>query len=228
MSAKLYYDNYTYNGNEEFILTSKHVDAVKCHILFIAPFFAEMNKMRRTLVEVIRLLSQYQIQCSIPDLPGCNESLSPLNQQSLQDWKDAISACIDQKKISHIASFRSGGLIDDLGVPTWRLNAINGANLLKIMIRSKVISLKESGQNITAEELQKEAQNNGIELAGYEINARLFNQLNVATPHIDDYITHHTVGQGIEGSPLWLRTEPEYDAILAQSIGQSLLKWCKV
>lgn len=226
MSAKLFYDSYKHAGNEEHILLSQPIDSIDYHILLIPPFFAEMNKMRRTLVEVMRLLSEHSIKCSMPDLPGCNESLTPLNQQSFNDWQAALQACADQKEISHIASFRGGALIDSVGKPIWRLNSVKGANLIKTMLRSKVIALKEAGQDISIDQLQDQAQNDGIELAGYEFNADLFNQLKEATPQIDDNVTQFKLGQDIEGSPLWLRSEPEYDEILAQSIAQSLLKWC--
>ncbi len=228
MSVRLLYNSYIYAGNEECIISSYPADGIDFHILIIAPLFAEMNKMRRTLTEVMRLLSEHKVQCSMPDLPGCHESLSPLNQQSLEDWKAAVKASMDKREISHIASFRGGALIDDLGLPTWRLNRVNGAKLIKTMMRSKVISLREAGQNITLEKLHDQAQHDGIELAGYEISAQLFNQLNAAMPHIDDNISELTVNQDIDGSPLWLRSEPEYDKILGQSISQSLLKWCHI
>lgn len=228
MSAKLFYDSYKHSGNEEYILSSQPIDSIDYHILFSPPLFTEMNKMRRTLVQVMRLLSVHNIKCSMPDLPGCNESITPIGNQSLEDWHAAIKACADQQNISHVASFRGGGLIDNINKPIWRLNSVKGTNLIKTMMRSKVIALKESGQNITVEQLQHQANNDGIELAGYELSAKLFNQLNEAVPHIDDRVKHNKVEQDIEGSPLWLRTEPEYDEILAQSIAQSLLKWCRL
>ena len=228
MSAKLFYDSYKHSGNEEYILSSQPIDSIEHHILFSPPLFAEMNKMRRTLTQVMRLLSEHNIKCSTPDLPGCHESISPIGNQSLEDWQEAIKSCADQQNISHIASFRGGGLIDNIDKPIWRLNSVKGANLIKTMMRSKVIALKESGQDITIYQLQRQASNDGIELAGYELSAKLFNQLNEAVPHIDDTVTQRKVGQDIEGSSLWLRSEPEYDAILAQSIAQSLLKWCRL
>lgn len=227
MSSQLLYDSYNFAGNDEYLITSQNIDKIDHHILFSAPLFAEMNKMRRTLTEVIRLLSAHNIKCSLPDLPGCNESLAPFNEQNLENWQSALVACANQKEVSHIASFRGGALIDAIGKPIWRINGIKGANMVKTMMRSKVIALKEAGKDITIDQLQQQAQNDGIELAGYEISAQLFEQLQNTYPHIDDDITQLKLGQDIEGAALWLRSEPEYDAILAQSIAQSLLKWCK-
>ncbi len=232
MNAILFYDSYQYAGNEEYILSSKPNDSAAFHILFSPPLFTEMNKMRRTLAEVMRLLSGYNIKCSMPDLPGCNDSLAPIDRQSLDDWQAAMQACADQKEISHIASFRGGGLIDSVGKPIWRLNSVKGAHLIKTMLRGKAIALKEAGRDISIDQLQSQALNEGIELAGYELSAKLFDQLCKAEPYSDDCVTQLTLGQElegqcIEGSPLWLRSEPEYDDILAQSIAQSLLKWCR-
>lgn len=226
MRAKLLHDSYNFDGNEEYLLSSQPIANIDYHILLSAPLFAEMNKMRSTLVEVMRLLSEHNIKCSLPDLPGFNESLIPLNKQNLENWQSAVKTCANQKDVSHIASFRGGALIDAIGLPIWRLNSVKGANLIKTMIRSKVIALKEAGQSISIEKLQEQAHNHGIELAGYELSAQLFAELQEAEPHISDNVAQLKIGQDIEGSALWLRSEPNYDAILAQSISQSLLKWC--
>ena len=46
--------------------------------------FDEANKLRRRhTVEVIRRLDAAGIDCLLPDLPGCGESLSPLAEQTL-------------------------------------------------------------------------------------------------------------------------------------------------
>ena len=46
--------------------------------------------MRRLTVEVMRRLDGAGIDCFLPDLPGCNESLEPLEGQEPEDWSDAV------------------------------------------------------------------------------------------------------------------------------------------
>ena len=135
MSVKLLHQNYHYGGRDE-VITSTDPRNTKYHILFIPPLFAEMNKMRRTLVSVMRLLANKNIACSLPDLPGCNESVSPLNIQNLSSWREAMSACAEQQNIPHIAAFRGGCLIDNCiaGKPHYRLNPVKGGNIIKTML----------------------------------------------------------------------------------------------
>lgn len=223
----LLYDTYKFAGHEEYVLYSQSVDAEPCpYILMIPPLFAEMNKMRSTLVEAMRILADHGVSSILPDLPGCHESIVPLNEQSFEHWVEAIKACATQHEISHVASFRGGSLLDDIGLPIWRLNSVKGANIIKTMLRSKMIAQKEAGQEATIDQLTAQATYSGIELAGYELSANMFSALQDTVPSINDNIFEIKVGQQLEGSTLWLRSEPEYDGVMAGSIAKSLHDWC--
>ena len=50
-------------------------------------WFDEGNKLRHFTVEVMRRLDGAGIDSFLPDLPGCNESLAPLEQQTLESWR---------------------------------------------------------------------------------------------------------------------------------------------
>lgn len=229
------YESYEYGGHNEHILTALPVDdtddalnrGASPHILFIPPLFAEMNKMRQTLVQSMRILADNGIKASLADLPGCHESIVSLHDQSLSDWNSAMISCANQHDITHIASFRGGALIDDLSRPTWRLNSVKGINIVKTMLRSKVISSKEAGHDITIDQLIETANSSGIELAGYDIGAKMFNALQIAEPSISDTIFEAKTGQHIEGGSLWLRSEPEYDVAMAISLAEKLSLWCQ-
>lgn len=234
MKHDIYYDSYEYGGHKEYILTAaphNFGSDDKSHILFIPPFFAEMNKMRHTLVQAMRLIAEANIKVSLPDLPGCHESSADLRMQSLRHWQDAMQACAQQHKISHIVSFRAGSLIDSWdidkgGLPIWRLNSIKGASILKTMLRSKIISQKESGHDISIEILTQQAIASGIELAGYDINADMFTQLQNAAPADRKNIYEAKLGQDIKGTSLWMRSEPEYDGDMADNLAKALVSWC--
>lgn len=224
-------ESYKYGDHHEHILTAKPINnntkISQHHILFIPPLFAEMNKMRHTLVQTMRLMANSGVVVILPDLPGCNESIADIRKQSLTDWQNAMRACADQHAATHIVSFRGAALIDDLPRPIWRLNCINGTNILKTMLRSKVISMKEAGENTALDQLTNEAERSGIELAGYNISAKMFNELQDTSPIKSDQIFEGKLGESIEGSPIWMRSEPEYDEAMALSLSKTLLEWCQ-
>ena len=78
--------------------------------MLVPPLFDEMNRMPKMLADVIRSLETIEIGSFLPDLPGTNESKIDLGQVTLSDWQNALKACAQQHKISHIASFRGGAL----------------------------------------------------------------------------------------------------------------------
>lgn len=231
MNIKTLYDSYKYGDHEEQILIAmprgEKADSINQHILFIPPLFAEMNKMRHTIVQTMRLIARYGIKASLPDLPGCHESIADIRKQSLYSWHSAMRTCAEQISATHIVSIRGASLIDDLARPTWRLNGVNGANILKTMLRSKAISLKEAGQNISIDQLTQEALVSGIELAGYDISAEMFSQLQQKQPVRSDNIVEGKVGEHIQGSTIWMRSEPQYDEALAASLAETLVAWCQ-
>ena len=81
-------------------------------ILFVPPLFEESNRTRRTLVLAMRALAADGFATLLPDLPGQNESLAPLEQIDLANWQNAlaeVAATIDGPLI--IASQRGGALL---------------------------------------------------------------------------------------------------------------------
>ena len=130
------YLTYSVAGHDEFCL-SFGGDSVR-RILIIPPLFDEMNRMRRVLAAAMRDLAERGIRSVLIDLPGCNESLASLPDQSLDSWRNAVAACVDQLAMTHIASIRGGALVDDVlpESPHWRLASVKGTSLLKTMISS--------------------------------------------------------------------------------------------
>ena len=61
-------------------------DKGRAHRLLVLPaWFDEGNKLRHFTVETMRRLDGAGIDSFLPDLPGCNESLAPLETQALGD-----------------------------------------------------------------------------------------------------------------------------------------------
>ena len=219
------YHCYTFAGHEEFCLSfGKH--SARC-ILIIPPLFDEMNRMRRVLVSAMRDLAGRSVGSLLIDLPGCNESLAPLERQSLNSWRDAVAACAAQLSVTHVASIRGGALIDESrpDLPQWRLTPVKGASLLKTMIRTRIAGEKEAGNGISEAALLAQAESYPIELAGNMLGSDMVAQLAVAEPIALPNMAERKLGQDIMGSPLWMRAEPQDDAILAANIAADLDRW---
>ncbi len=194
-------------------------------ILFLPPLFGEMNRVRRTWVQTMRLLAAQGIACALPDLPGCNESTAPITDQSLHNWRGAITGFASDFGATHIFSVRGGCLIDDgPRVPVMRLAPINGALLLKAMVRARIAGDKEAGLITSSEHLAAAVQQAPVQLAGHAINAQLWQDLTDAEPAIlDDKSREVALGDGI--SALWLRAEPQYDAACAHALANAIDGW---
>lgn len=228
MSAKLLHQHYSHNGHNEAMLTAIPAEK-QYHILLIPPLFAEMNKMRHTLVQTMRRLANKNIASTLPDLPGCNESLQKLSDQSMSSWRTALEIIVEHHNITHIVAVRGGCLIDDIAAnkPHFRLNSVNGANIIKTMMRSKLIAIKESGREENLDNLARLASQSGTELAGYELSAALYNDLKDAIPSDIENLTENKIGEQVEGKSLWMRAEPEYDEKMMQSLADVLAIWCR-
>ena len=217
--------SFTATGHEEFCLSFGGNNSRR--ILVIPPLFDEMNRMRRVLVTAMRDLSGRGVGCILIDLPGCNESLVQLEEQSLDSWRDAVAVCANQLAVTHIASIRGGALVDECNpdLPHWRLAPVKGASLLKTMVRTRIAGEKEAGNSISEAQLMKQAETASIELAGNMFGPDMVAQLAVAEPVELPKLIERKLGEDIAGSPLWLRAEPQDDAVFAANIAADLDSW---
>ncbi len=225
----------------EALLSHGPADAAE-HILLVAPLFAEANRMRRTLVMVMRALAARGIASHLPDLPGQNDSLVPLAAVSLTDWRVAlagVAAALPAPPL--IASVRGGALIDDLrggalidGDVTargwWRLAPLDGSAVLRHLSRTQAISDREAGVSPPAPPPDAPQQ-----LAGYLLSAAMRADLAAATPAACAPLRTVTLGTSggtampatIPGTPLWLRAEPGEDAAMTTAIADDLAAWSR-
>lgn len=186
-------------------------------LLVIPPLFDEHNKLRRQLVAVMDRLDRSGIDSVLPDLPGWNESLAPLAEQSLESWRGAIRAAIAHFRPTRFLAVRAGTLLVPVGIPGWDYAPVGGRQVLRGMIRARIIASKESGRVESADELMAMARDVGIELAGWHLGPKLVTQLEAAEPGespLRSRIDQAMVG----GKPLWLRAEPDEDPEQADAI----------
>ncbi len=189
-------------------------------------WFDEANKLRRFTVEVMRRLDAAGIDSLLPDLPGCNESLVPLREQSLEGWHSAMASAAESLRATHVLAIRAGALVAPQGLPGWHYAGQSGPKLLRGMIRARTIAAREAGLAETSEGLLTLGREHGLVLGGWDIGAAMIRALESAEPVLGP--DQAEIAQSLVGGPgLWLRAEPGEDAgqaerlaaLIAESIG---------
>ena len=200
-------------------------------ILIVPPLFEEANRTRRTLVLAMRALAADGFAAMLPDLPGQNESLVPLERVDLARWQDAlagVAAGIDGPTL--VASVRGGVLIDHQvkAAAWWRLAPVGGASLLRTLMRARVSADRESGVTSSLESLQEQAKAAPLLLAGNRLSPAMVAQLSASEAQAVEPLRNVGLGaDGIAGTPLWLRAEPGEDAAMAAAIATDISAWGK-
>lgn len=225
MSLRPEYRTYHFAGHDEHVLCFGAGSSRQ--ILIIPPLFDEMNRCRRMLVQAMRGLVERGTGSFLVDLPGCNESLTALEKQSLSTWREAVGAATEQLGATHIASLRGGALVDNgvANLPHWRLAPAKGSSLLKTMIRTRIAGDKEAGKSTSEAGLMEAAKTGPIGLAGNMLGPAMVAELESAEPVDVAQLTVRTLGQDIAGSTLWLRAEPQDDPVMSAAIAADLGQW---
>ena len=218
--------SYRFAGFDEACLSFGDAEANRV-ILIVPPLFDEMNRLRAVLVDAMRGLATCGVTTLLPDLPGCNESLAPIPEQTIESWTRAMTAAAESFGATHIASIRGGALIvSGIALPQWRLSSVKGASLLKTMLRTRIASDKEAGHLTTVDSLMTDAQSGPIELSGYLLGAEMLAGLDGAVP--GDVGVEVALGDDpgqLRGKPLWLRAEPQEDAEMSAALAAELDRW---
>lgn len=202
---------------EEYAL---QFDAGRAQRLLIVPaLFDEANRMRRFTVEVMRRLDAIGIDSFLPDLPGCNESLQPLDAQDPTDWLDAMTAAAWHFGASHALGIRGGCLFTPDKLPAFHYAPIKAASILRQMTRARILSSREMGVEENRDALSRDALIHGITLSGYRLGADFYRQFEPMTP---DSGATAIAQEHVGGSGLWLRAEPDENAIQAGTLAAIL------
>jgi hypothetical protein len=177
-------------------------------LVVLPALFDEANKLRRQTVEVMRRLDLSGIDSMLPDLPGCNESEAMLRDQTLTGWCEAAAAAATHFRATHVLTIRAGALLASPHLPGWRYAPVSGRQVLRSLLRARVLASREGGSIERTEDLQETARREGLELAGWSLGPSLFSALEAAEPATD----LAEIGQAeVGGAALWLRAEPGED-----------------
>lgn len=200
---------------DESALTFDEARALR--VLVLPALFDEANKMRRQTVEVMHRLDLSGIDSFLPDLPGCNDSTQPLEQQTLSNWQFAAEAAMLHFRATHVLTIRSGALLAPPDIPGWRYAPLGGAQLIRSMLRARTLASQEAGRAESMEGIDAEARTIGTTLAGWSLGADLYTQLaDAKTPDAGGLVD---ISQGdVGGGGLWLRTEPDEDPEQADAL----------
>jgi hypothetical protein len=202
---------------EEYALVFDH--ARPRRLLVVPALFDEANRLRRLTVEVMRRLDAAGIDAFLPDLPGTNESLQPLEIQEPQDWCDAMTAAARLFGATHALGIRGGCLFTPPRLPALHYAPVKAASVLRQMLRARTLAAREAGREETREGLMTLALAQGIELAGYRLGAEFIRQFEPMTPSADAIrIAQDAIG----GSGLWLRAEPGESASQADALAAAI------
>jgi hypothetical protein len=186
-------------------------------VLVIPALFDEGNKLRRLTVEVMRRLDGAGIDSFLPDLPGTNESLAPLANQTLESWTGSMLAATNHFRANRLLAIRGGGLVMPKVIPGWHYAPVKGASQLRQMLRARMLASRELGREETQDGLMAQGASAGLNLIGYQLGPELLRQLQNRVPDPRAGIT--AIAQDlIGGGGLWLRAEPAEDREQADAL----------
>lgn len=175
-------------------------------VLVLPAWFDEANKTRHFTTQTMRLLAERGVASVLPDLPGCNESLAELEQQTLASWRMAAAEAAVQFRCSHVLAIRAGASLCP-ALPGFAYAPLAGKSALRALLRARTIAAKEAGRPETTDGLLAKGRAEGLELAGYRLGATMLAGL------ADAALTTRELAPLEPGGPgLWLRAEPGHDA----------------
>ena len=192
-------------------------------LLVLPALFDEANRLRRFTVSTMRRLAALGIASVLPDLPGCAESLSPLEAQDLKRWRAAAVAAADYFSVSHVLTIRAAACLAPPGLPGWHYAPQAPSSQLRQLLRARTLASREAGIAEGGEQLLARGRARGLSLAGYHLGPAMISQLHAEA----GTATLPVIAQNALGAPgLWLRAEPGEDAAqsaaLAALIAESL------
>jgi hypothetical protein len=185
-------------------------------VLVLPAWFDEGNKLRHFTVEVMRRLDGAGVDSFLPDLPGCNESLAPLEAQTLDGWRSEAAEAASYFAATHVLTIRSAAAIAP-DLPGWRYAPQAGSSQLRSLLRARVLSSREAARDEDRDTLLAQGRESGLELAGYRLGPAMITGL--AEADLPAPGRQRDIAQGDIGGPgLWLRAEPEHDPKQADAL----------
>ncbi|MGJ8537766.1 MAG: hypothetical protein ACSHW2_11475 [Parasphingopyxis sp.] len=199
-------------------------------LLIVPPLFEELNRTRKLLSDVMRVLAAQGIATHLPDLPGTGESQTDLADTGWADWRHATDDAANASRASAVLAIRGGCLLDcgTGSLPLMRFSPVEGKRLIRDLIRSRSLNDPDFDS-----EAQKAVFTDGPTLlGGYPISAALACAVREAAVADTDAVTtlrldteHGDADSQISGPPLWRRAEPSGSHELTQALSATIREW---
>ena len=198
-------------------------------VIAAMPLFEEANRTRAFTVTILRGLADRGIASVLPDLPGTGESLTEIEDASLNDWNDALSYFAESIRAErgpvHGIAIRGGALIDAPFASRWHFAPVPGESLVRDLLRTRLAGKDSADEAI-------ELSGPPVELAGNRLSRTLLAQLKATGPvgtaplrtlRLDS--DTQPADRHVPGSPLWRRSEPDNDIALARLLADDIAAW---
>jgi len=220
---------YEWNNKQEAVI--RFGPPVGPVVLIAPPLFEEANRTRAFVMTLARALGDLSLASMVPDLPGTNESLLPTADATLDEWQAAFAAAAisaSRHGPVHIAAIRGGVLVDRLAraKSRWHFAPVSGEALVRDMLRARQIA--NPGWSVP------ETIDRPLELAGNIVSPAMIAQLRAAAPAASTpvrtirlYDDTMPSDRAVEGPPLWRRSEPGNDLIMAAVLAADLEHWVR-
>ena len=215
-------------ASEEFALAfaPAHPGMPALRLLVLPALFDEGNRLRRFTVSTMRHLAAMGLASVLPDLPGCGESLEPLEVQDLARWRAAAAAAAAHFGASHVLTIRAAACLAPKGMPGWHYAPHPPASQLRQLLRARTLASRDAGIAEGGDGLLARGRMRGLDLAGYPLGPVMVTQLAAETAPQTGALP--VIAQSQLAAPgLWQRAEPDEDAaqsarlatIIVQSLG---------
>lgn len=205
-------------------------------VIAVPPLFEEANRVRAFTLSILRGLAKRGIASILPDLPGTGESLAPLESMTILRmqgaYDDLVSVTDREGRRAYGIGIRSGALLDALGLLSgrWHFAPQGGGDLLRELTRIKQAELGIA-KSLDEFWYLGEAP---VEIAGNLISPDLLVDLKVKEP-FNEFGTPRRVVRlatdpkpadiKFDAAPLWRRSEPDNDIVLAQMLADDIAGW---
>ncbi|RZM08135.1 MAG: hypothetical protein EOP67_72165 [Sphingomonas sp.] len=190
-------------------------------VIAALPLFEEANRTRQFACTILRTLGDRGIGSILPDFPGTGESVVATVDARLSHQREAYCTLSERLGVKTYAlSIRSGALldIDATMAGRWHLAPQPGGDLVRDLERTR-----------TASRPEKAPKN---EYAGNLLASEMLVQLRRAVPRHDGRCRIVRLDTDprpsdatFTGVPLWRRSEPGNDTVLAQQLADDIAHW---
>jgi hypothetical protein len=227
-------DHYDWPGGREAMLRFGPTNGPV--VIAAMPLFEEANRTRAFIVTILRALAERGIASALPDLPGVGESLIETENSCITDWQNAFLSASTPLSAGHGPvhglALRGGALLDSTArlASRWHFAPVAGESLVRDMLRTRLASAKESGEAVETNTIDPPGP--PIELAGNRVSRALLAELNQAIPSTTTPLRTvrldsdtQSADRHVAGPPLWRRSEPGNDPVLARLLADDIAAW---